>query len=143
MCGIDIDELELEAEVENLPTVQLFVDKHLNDAKCPSKIQKQIDVAVEEIFVNIASYAYAPATGMVVLKLEMNRDLDKVNISFIDKGIPYDPLKNEEPDITLSAEEREIGGLGIFLVKQTMDEVRYEHKDGQNILTISKAFGNK
>ncbi len=99
----------MEADVENLPTVQLFVDKHLNDAKCPSKIQKQIGVAVEELFVNIASYAYAPATGMVTLKLEMNRELDKISISFIDKGTPYNPLENDEPDITLSAEERQIG----------------------------------
>ena len=98
----------------------------------------QIDVAIDELFANIANYAYTPDVGPATVRVEVEEDPLTVVITFIDKGIPYDPLAKEDPDITLSAEEREIGGLGIFMVKQTMDEISYEYKDGQNILTIKK-----
>lgn len=98
----------------------------------------QIDVAVEELFVNIAQYAYAPGIGVATIRLEIQEDPFVVVITFIDNGIPYNPLAKEDPDITLSAEERPIGGLGIYMVKKSMDEVSYEYKDGQNILRIKK-----
>ena len=100
--------------------------------------QSQIDVAVEEIFVNIASYAYGDETGKVVLKIKIDNDPKKAVITFMDSGIPYDPLAKEDPDVTLSAEERQIGGLGIFMTKQFMDELEYEYTDGQNVLTLKK-----
>ena len=100
----------------------------------------QIDVAVEEIFVNIANYAYPSGEGEAVISIEADKDAKSVSILFEDQGTPYDPLKNEDPDITLSADERPIGGLGIFMVKKSMDEVSYEYKDGKNRLTISKSF---
>ena len=133
-------ELEIEAIAENLSEVLAFVDEQLEAADCPMKIQMQIDIAVEEIFVNIAHYAYKPGTGKAVVRVETLPDPPSVDITFIDNGIPYDPLAKEDPDITLSAEERPIGGLGIYLVKTTMDSVAYEHKDGQNVLTIEKDF---
>ena len=104
------------------------------------KAQMQIELAVEEIFVNIAKYAYSPEVGRAKVRVELEQDPLKVIITFIDQGMPYDPLAKEDPDVTLSAEQRDIGGLGIFLTKQTMDDVEYEYKEGQNILTIKKNF---
>ncbi len=132
------NEIELEAKSDNLAKVLAFVDSHLEEAGCPMKTQMQIDVAVEEIFVNVATYAYAPGDGTVRICIKRQKDPASVTITFTDRGVPYDPLKKEDPDITLSAEERSIGGLGIFMVKQTMDDMFYEYKDGQNILTMTK-----
>ncbi len=132
------NELEIEAIPENLPSVESFVEKHLEENDCPPKAQMQIGLAVEEIFINIASYAYAPEKGNATVRVEVSGDPITVIITFIDNGIPYDPLAKEDPDVTLSAEEREIGGLGIFITKKTMDDVSYEYRDGQNILRIKK-----
>ena len=98
----------------------------------------QIGVAAEEIFVNIAHYAYAPQKGCATVRVEVLEDPVSVVITFIDHGIPYDPLEKEDPDINLPAQQRQIGGLGIFMTKQLMDDVAYEYKDGQNILTLKK-----
>ena len=100
----------------------------------------QIDVAVEEIFVNIAHYAYAPEVGSTTVQVETASEPRRVTITFMDRGVPYDPLAKPDPDVTFSAEERQIGGLGIYMVKMSMDDVRYEYRDGQNVLTIEKAL---
>ena len=131
-------ELEIEAVTENLPEVQSFVDRQLEKVDCPPKAQMQIDIAVEEIFVNIANYAYNPNKGKATVRVEVSEEPIAVSITFIDMGIPYDPLAKEDPDVTLSAVDRQIGGLGIFMTKKTMDDVIYEYKDGQNILTLKK-----
>lgn len=134
-----MDEMKIKAEVDNLDEVLAFVDERLEEAGCPMKVQTQIDIAVEEIFVNIASYAYAPETGNADIGVEITGDDPAVvTIRFADSGMPYDPLAKEDPDITLPAEERPIGGLGIYMVKKSMDEVFYEYKDGFNIFTIKK-----
>ena len=134
----DPNELELEAIPENLGEAQQFVDEHLEAADCPSKAKMQIDVAVEEIFVNIASYAYAPDKGKATVRVEVSQDPVTVTITFLDHGIPYDPLEKQDPDVTLPAYQRQIGGLGIFMTKKIMDDIAYEYKDGQNILTLKK-----
>ena len=134
------DELDIEADTKNLPKVLGFVEKHLSDIKCPMKARMQIMVAAEEIFVNIANYAYAPGKGRALVRVEVSEEPITVTITFIDKGTQYDPLKKRDPDVTLPATEREIGGLGIFLVKKTMDDVAYEYKDGQNILRLKKSL---
>ena len=131
-------EIELDAVLENLSEVQSFVDEHLEAADCPMRAQMQISVAVEEIYANIANYAYAPEHGKAKVRVEVTDDPVSVSITFMDSGKPYDPLAKEDPDITLSAAERPIGGLGIFITKKTMDDVVYEYKDGQNILTLKK-----
>ena len=131
-------ELTLAATVENLDTVMGFVEEHLEEYGCPMKTMMQVSLAVEEIYVNIAHYAYNPEIGPATIQVEVHEDPLEVLITFMDKGKPYDPLAKADPDITLSAEERDIGGLGIFLVKQTMDDVRYEYSNGSNILRISK-----
>ena len=133
-------ELRIDAKVDNLDNVLAFLDDILEEAECPLKEQMQLDIAVEEIFVNIANYAYVPKKGDALIRVE-NLDAPKgVSITFIDSGIPYDPLKKEDPDITLGVEERQIGGLGIFMVKKSMDEVFYEHKEGKNHFTMKKYF---
>lgn len=131
-------ELSVPAEVEKLPELLSFLEQQLEEAGCPMKTQMQISVAAEEIFVNIANYAYAPGKGIATVRLTISQNPDTATITFIDRGTPFDPLKKEDPDVTLSAEEREIGGLGIYMTKKTMDEVRYEYKDGQNLLTLIK-----
>ena len=132
--------LTIEAKVENLNEVLAFVDGQLEEIDCSMKAQMQIDVAVEEIFVNIASYAYTPGVGSATVIFELTQDPAVVTVTFIDRGVPYDPLEKEDPDVTLSAEERGIGGLGIFMAKKAVDDMQYVYRDGQNILTISKSI---
>jgi len=133
-------ELDIEALVENLDEVTAFVDEQLEETGCSMKIQMQIDLAVEEIFVNIAHYAYDPEVGPAKVRVEVTPDGSQVSITFIDQGVPYDPLKKADPDIGLPADERQIGGLGIFMVKKTMDDIHYEYINGSNILTIIKSL---
>ena len=131
-------ELTIKATVDNLNNVLAFIDEELEKLDCPMKVQMQIDVAVEEIFVNIASYAYIPDIGDATIKMEPVSDSNAVSITFFDSGVPYDPLAKPDPDVTLSAAERQIGGLGIYMVKKSMDDMKYQYQDGQNILTLVK-----
>ena len=131
-------ELIVEAKRENLPEVQAFIEEQLDEVDCPMTTRIAIDVAVEELFVNIASYAYEHGEGVAVVQVTVHEEPLSVEITFIDNGIQYDPLAKPDPDTTLSAKERKKGGLGIFMVKKTMDNVSYEYKDGKNILTITK-----
>lgn len=133
-------ELIVKATDEELNNVLTFVTGELENADCPMKTQMQIEVAVEELFVNIAHYAYAPAIGSATIQVTISDDREAA-ITFIDSGKPYDPLAKPDPDVTLSAEERQIGGLGIYMVKKSMDDVRYEYRDEQNVLTIVKKLG--
>ena len=133
--------LTVHASPDNLSEVQSFIDQLLEEYGCSIKTQMLIDVAVEEIFVNIASYAYSGEPGDAQIEVSFDTTesgKDCVRISFSDRGIPFDPLKNEDPDISLPAEKRTIGGLGIYMVKKSMDQVVYEYKDHQNILTVCK-----
>ena len=133
-----MEELRVTAKVENLDLVLDFLNTHLESMDCPMKAQMQLDIAVEELFVNIATYSYAPGTGDAVIRVEKDPSGGMVKITLIDKGVPYDPLAKEDPDVTLSAEERQIGGLGIFMVKKSVDDMYYEYKDGENRLTLCK-----
>ncbi len=140
MKGQRMKELKIQALVEKLPEVAEFVDIELEKLDCNMKVQMQIDVAVEEIFVNIANYAYQPDVGDATIIFDTVDDGKTVSITFKDSGVPYNPLEKEDPDITLPGEQRPIGGLGIFMVKKSMDKVLYEHKDGQNVLTLLKSI---
>ena len=133
-----MQELIVEADRMNLPQVQAFIDEQLEEVGCPMPAQISIDIAVEELFVNIASYAYGNGSGKAVVQVTVHEDPLSVEITFIDNGKQYDPLAKADPDTTLSAKERKKGGLGIFMVKKSMDNVSYEYKDGKNILTIKK-----
>ncbi|MCX4322651.1 MAG: ATP-binding protein [Lachnospiraceae bacterium] len=131
-------ELTVEATVESIPVITEFVDEQLEQFDCPMKAQAQIDIAIDELFSNIVHYAYNPGTGPATVRVEVVEEPLSVIITFIDQGVPYDPLAKADPDVTLSAEEREIGGLGIYIVKKNMNEITYEYKDGKNILKIRK-----
>ena len=133
-------ELVIEAKKPNLDAVLSFIDEQLGEAECSKKTRMTIDVAVEELFVNISSYAYDPKIGTAVVQVSVHNEPLSVEITFIDNGKPYDPLAKPDPDVTLDAEHRQIGGLGIFMVKKSMDDVQYEYKDGRNILTIKKVL---
>ena len=131
-------ELTVEAKTTNIEAVTDFVNEQLEALDCPMKAQMQIDIAIDELFGNIAHYAYNPEIGQATVRVEVVEEPLSVVITFIDNGVPYDPLAKADPDTTLSAEERDIGGLGIYMVKKSMDEITYEYKSGQNILTIKK-----
>ena len=132
---------KFEAADENLEAVNDFIHAQIKPFSCQSQTLFQIDLAVEEIFVNISHYAYSPDKGTVQIDCSVEKTADapaKLTVSFTDRGKAFNPLAKPDPDITLSVEEREIGGLGIFLTKKYMDSVLYEHKDNQNILTFTK-----
>lgn len=131
-------ELTVRADAENIGAVTDFVNEQLKTLDCPIKTQMQIDIAIDELLGNIAHYAYYPNTGDVTVRVEVIQDPLSVEITFIDYGIPFNPLEIKDPDTLLCAEEREIGGLGIFIVKKSMDKVSYVYRDGKNILTILK-----
>lgn len=131
-------ELTVEATVESIPVITEFVDEQLAQYDCPMKAQAQIDIAIDELFSNIVHYAYHPGTGLATVRVEVLQEPLAVVITFIDQGVPYDPLAKEDPDVTLSAQDRQIGGLGIYIVKKNMNEITYEYKDGKNILKIRK-----
>ena len=131
----EMHELVVDAQTEKLDEVLDFIDQHLDEWDCPMKTQTQINIAVEEIFVNIAHYAYEAHDGKA--RVTIARKGSNAEITFTDSGVPYNPLEKEDPDVTLSAEERQIGGLGIYIVKKSMDSVSYEHRDNNNVLTIS------
>ena len=132
------DELTLDATVENLDTVLSFIDERLEQCGCDPKVQMQIDVSVEELFVNIAHYAYAPESGSATIRFEHLQDPNRAVITLIDSGKAYDPLAKPDPDLSLSAEERPIGGLGIYMVKKSVDSIHYERRGEQNVLTFVK-----
>lgn len=131
-------ELIIDALPENVDKVMDFIFSQIAGYDISPKTKMAIELSVDELFVNIASYAYNPETGKATIRVEMDKDAPILQITFSDKGVPYNPLEKRDPDITLSAEERNIGGLGIFLAKKKMDEISYEYKDGQNLLTIKK-----
>lgn len=133
-------ELNIEAKTENLDQVIEFVKECLGQYDCSDRILTQLIIAIEEIFVNVAHYAYGQEEGRATVRIEIKKNPLSVVISFLDNGVQYNPLEKPDPDITLSAEQRQIGGLGIFMVKKSMDAVAYEYKEGQNILTITKKF---
>ena len=131
-------EIIVEAVVDQLETVTEFINGMLSGVDVGSKVLFQLQLVVEEIFVNIASYAYVPKTGNVTIKCLMPEQSEEIELTFIDEGIPYDPLQREEPDMTQSLEQRQIGGLGIFLTKKMVDYIQYRREDGKNILTLRK-----
>ncbi len=136
-------EITLDATRENLAAVFTFLQEALTECGASKKVIRQIKLCVEEIYINIVNYAYTPAVGQARITFDSSGSPGgspplRAIISFIDSGKPYDPLAKEDPDIGLDLDDTPIGGLGIFLVKETMDDVRYEYTDGQNIFTMEK-----
>ena len=131
-------QMKTKARREQLESVLMFLEEELSSIKHNTKNKIQLFIAVEELFVNIASYAYYPAEGDAEIDIDTDNENNIVYITFIDSGKPYNPLEREDPDVTLSAKERKIGGLGIYMVKKSMDDMSYEYKNGCNILKIGK-----
>jgi anti-sigma regulatory factor (Ser/Thr protein kinase) len=128
-----MDEITVEAKHENLDQVFAFIESHTEDL--PPKSRYHINIAVDEIFTNISSYAYQNESGTVVIRVAAD---NAATIEFEDTGVPYDPTSRPEPDLTQSADEREPGGLGIFMTKKLMDTVEYRREGSKNILTLKK-----
>ena len=133
-----VEEKVFNAETEALSDVLSFVEETLEKYECSTKNQMAICIAIEEVFVNVAHYAYNGKEGNVTLSIKFDEVMRNITFRIIDEGIPFNPLNKEDPDITLSAEDREIGGLGIFITKKTMDVVTYSYEDNKNILTMIK-----
>ena len=131
-------EITVDATIENMNTVTAFVDDFLDQIACPMKSKIQINIVIDEIFGNICHYAYKDSVGAVTVRVESGTTPKAVFLTFTDNGVPYNPLETEDPDITLSSEERKIGGLGIYLVKKNMDEMKYEYVNQQNRLWMEK-----
>ena len=129
-------ELTLRAEDSNLDEVLDFINEILEQNNCTTYAMYELDIAVEELFVNIAHYAYVPEIGEVTIRASVKDGY--ITIVFIDSGIPYNPWAREDPDTTLSLKARKVGGLGVYMVKNSMDEVLYAHEDGKNVVTIRK-----
>lgn len=131
-------EISVDAKIENVPVITDFINEQLESMDCSMKSQMQIDIAIDELFSNISFYAYNGKEGTATVGIEFTANPVTARISFTDSGIPYNPLEQEDPDVELSAEDRKIGGLGIFMVKKTMDNITYQRVNDQNVLTIEK-----
>ena len=139
--SIEYEEKTVPAVVDNIAVVQKFVENKLNIVGCAMSDKKKIDVAIDELFANISNYAYKDGVGDVSVGVRIDVKELAVYITFKDGGVPFNPMELEEPDVTLGAKARHIGGLGIYIVKNTMDDVSYEYTDGKNVLTIKKIVG--
>ncbi|MBQ9378048.1 MAG: ATP-binding protein [Schwartzia sp.] len=133
-----MDTLTINATIENLSEVIAFVTEPLTDDNCTVRARMQLELVVEELFVNIACYAYHPETGPVTVERVMDEADGVISVTFRDRGVPYNPLTREDPDTTLPLDKRPIGGLGVFLVKKNVDEISYAYREGQNILRFRK-----
>ena len=131
-------EITVAADLDSLNDVLAFVDGEMERAGCSMKLMTQVDMAVEEIFVNIARYAYHPEAGEASVRCEAGGDPFQIVVGFADRGRPFNPMDREDPDVTLDAEARQLGGLGILMAKKLMDDIQYEYRDGKNILTLRK-----
>ena len=132
--------LTVDATIDSLDIMLEKLEEILDDREFSPKSMMQMHVAIEELFVNIAHYAYPEdAPGKADIDMDIDSD-NVVTMVFRDSGQPYNPLAKEDPDVTLSAEERDIGGLGIFMAKKSLDSMEYEYVNNQNVLTIKKKF---
>ena len=136
-----MQEITMKAVIESIPAVTDFVDAQLEAIDCPMKAQMQINVAIDEIFSNISHYAYPGSEGEATVRFEYDPQAKEAKVCFRDHGVPYNSLNKSDPDVTLPAVERAVGGLGIFLVKKLMDRITYEYTDGMNVLCINKKVG--
>ena len=132
--------LTVEANIENIETITDFVNDQLKRMGCSKRAMRQIDVALDELFSNICNYAYGSDTGHATIRVAEIPDTNSVKITLEDTGIPFDPLAHDDPDVTVSLGERAIGGLGILMVKRTMNKVHYEYSNGVNTLTVVKTL---
>ena len=135
-----MESITVEAKNENLEKITDMIDTILDKIDCPVKVKLQINVAVDEIFSNISSYAYKQNVGNATVEIETFDNPKSVEITFKDNGVEYNPLLKGEPNVKANLEERDVGGLGVFIVKKSMDDVKYEYSNGMNIFTMRKKY---
>ena len=133
-----MNKLTVPAKIENLQKVMDFLDDQLNSVDYVLKARLQLELSIEEAYVNIVNYAYGSEEGEIIICCNVDENPLKVTMQLIDYGKPYNPLKSEYSDISQGTEEKKIGGLGIFLIKHNVDDISYKYLDGKNILTIQK-----
>ncbi|MBE5954801.1 MAG: ATP-binding protein [Lachnospiraceae bacterium] len=134
-------EINVRSTMDNLDTVLGFIEGNLEMAECPMKIAMKIAVCVEELYVNVVNYAYDGQEGACRIEFRFEENTpNKAVITIVDQGKPFNPLEKEDPNTTLDAEERDIGGLGIFMVKNIMDTIIYERKEEKNIIIMEKSW---
>jgi anti-sigma regulatory factor (Ser/Thr protein kinase) len=131
-------ELQIDAVGDNAALAIDFVTSCMESLSHQERSEVEMSIAVDEIFSNVAYYAYGENVGVVTIAVDINEDERAVSVAFIDEGLAYDPLGATDPDILLSDDERTVGGYGIFLVKKIMDEVTYRRAGNKNILTVTK-----
>ena len=135
-----VNELKIEAKKENFEKVLAFVEEALEKAGVPYEVQLSVEMAIEEIYLNIVYYAYAQKDGDAIILADINEKDKILTLTFIDEGPEYNPLLKEDPDTTMDIMDRPIGGLGILMVKKMMDDVAYCRENGENHLTIKKGW---
>lgn len=133
-----MSKIRVQAKLDNLDKVLGFVNKQLKSVRSDVKEGLQLELSIEEAYVNIVNYAYGSDGGDIEIRSKMDNNPLEITIQFIDSGIPYNPLKNEDPNISLNTEDKELGGLGILLIKNNVDQMEYEYNNGKNIFTIKK-----
>ena len=131
-----MDKIVLESKMENIKKVIEFVNSKIEKCNFKEKEKLEINIAIDELFGNIVKYAYGEEVGIVEVQVKVKENPLEVEITFIDSGTKYNPLEREEPNIEANLNERKIGGLGIFIARKLMDEIKYEYKDGKNVLSI-------
>lgn len=135
---MNAEKITVPAELKQLAAVMTMINNRMSLLNCTQRTRMQIKVAVDEIFCNIARYAYDGEEGTITVQVEEEDTPPGLTIAFVDRGIPFNPLTAREPNLTAPAKKRPVGGLGLYIVKKTMDKVSYEYKDGYNVLTIQK-----
>lgn len=134
-----MEEIILKSNSENLSSLLLKIEEFLEDKGISTKSILQLELTIEELFINICNYAYE-TEGEIKIQYELLENPLMMIMNFIDEGIEFNPLDEEAPDLTLSADEREIGGLGLTIVRNNVDNIDYKYENNQNILTVEKIF---
>ena len=137
--GLNMEEIILKSNIENLDSILLKIEEFLEDKGISTKSKLQLELIIEELFVNICNYAYEKE-GEIKIQYGLLEDPFRIIMNFIDDGVEFNPLNKEAPDLTLKADQREIGGLGLTIVRKNAHKLDYKYENNQNILTIEKVF---
>lgn len=131
-------EIRVPAIRENVAAISAFTEDTLNEMECSPKVTMKFLIAMDEIITNVVNYS-----GAKEMTVQISKEDGVVSVRILDDGKPFDPLQHADPDITLDASEREIGGLGIYMVKKSMDDVIYFYEDGRNVLKLELSTGKE
>ena len=137
--GNDMKEIILKSNLDDLDSLLLEIEESLDDERISTKSKLQIELIIEELFVNLCNYAYEKE-GEIKIQYELSEDPFRIIMNFVDEGVKFNPLNKEEPDLTLNADQREIGGLGLTIVRKNVDKIDYKYENNQNVLSIEKIF---